>query len=122
MPNARNTVLIVDDHPAFRASARLLLESEGYEVIGEAGDGESAITAIAGLKPAIVLLDVQLPDIDGFDVAERVGDTCNGSGPLIVLVSSRDRSDFGSLLENRCICGFISKGDLSGPAIAELLS
>jgi CheY-like chemotaxis protein len=122
MQETAKTVLIVDDHPAFRASARLLLESEGYEVIGEAGDGQSALAGIAELSPDVVLLDVQLPDIDGFDVAERVSESCNGSGPLIVLVSSRDRTDFGSLLDQQCICGFISKGDLSGEAIAELLS
>lgn len=122
MTDAAQTVLIVDDHPAFRASARLLLESEGYEVIGEAGDGESALSAIAELAPAIVLLDVQLPDTDGFDVAERVHAATIGSTPVIVLVSSRDRTDFGPLLDRADIQGFISKGDLSGPAIAEILS
>ena len=68
------TVLIVDDHPGFRAAARRLLELEGYHVVGEAQDGESAIVAARELRPDFVLLDVQLPDIDGFEVAERMSD------------------------------------------------
>jgi DNA-binding NarL/FixJ family response regulator len=114
-------VLIVDDHPAFRASARLLLESEGYEVVGEAGDGTSAVTAANELAPDFVLLDVQLPDIDGFEVAERIDASAIGDAPVIVLVSSRDRTDFGPLLDRSSVRGFISKGELTGEAIAELL-
>ena len=87
------TLLIVDDHPSFRAMARELLEAEGFEVVGEAQDGASALAAIHELHPDVVLLDVQLPDMNGFEVASRV--TSNGSGSAIVLVSSRDGSDFG---------------------------
>src|SRR3954447_22596530 len=65
-------VLIVDDHPSFRAAARLLLEYEGFEVIGEAEDGAGGISATAALRPDVVLLDVNLPDVDGFDVASRI--------------------------------------------------
>jgi DNA-binding NarL/FixJ family response regulator len=114
-------VLIVDDHPAFRASARLLLESEGYEVVGEAGDGAGAIAAVEAARPDFVLLDVQLPDIDGFEVAERISSSLSGDAPLVVLVSSRDRTDFGPLLDRSTARGFISKGELTGEAIAELL-
>lgn len=115
-------VLIVDDHPAFRASARLLLESEGYAVIGEAGDGAGALAAVDELAPDFVLLDVQLPDIDGFEVAERIASAPNGDAPVIVLVSSRDRSDFGPLLDGSSARGFVSKSELTGEAIAELLA
>ena len=66
------TVLIVDDHPTFRATARMLLEAEGYDVIGEAPDGTPAITEARRLHPELVLLDVNLPDLDGFQVAEHV--------------------------------------------------
>jgi len=57
-------VLIVDDHPSFRASARRLLEAEGFAVVGEAGDGAEALARAAELDPELILLDVQLPDLD----------------------------------------------------------
>ena len=113
------SVLIVDDHPSFRATARLLLEVEGYEVIGEAPDGMSAIDRARELDPDVVLLDVNLPDIDGFEVASRL--TSNGEAPTIVLCSSRDGSDFGPLVERSGARGFISKADLSGATLAALL-
>ncbi|HET8821869.1 MAG TPA: response regulator transcription factor [Thermoleophilaceae bacterium] len=113
------TVLIVDDHPSFRASARMLLESEGFEVIGEAEDGRSALSAIEALRPDVVLLDVQLPDIDGIEVAARL--TANGSSPAIVLTSSRDLADLGPLRDRCDVRGFIPKAELSGAALEALL-
>jgi DNA-binding NarL/FixJ family response regulator len=113
------TVLIVDDHPSFRATARALLLAEGYEVVGEAADGESAVEAAKALRPDLVLLDVQLPDIDGFEVARRLG--ANGSAPAIVLTSSRDASEFGSLVGESGARGFVPKAELSGAAIAALI-
>jgi DNA-binding NarL/FixJ family response regulator len=113
------TVLIVDDHPSFRASAHALLEAEGFEVVGEAEDGESAIEAAGRLQPDVVLLDVQLPDINGFDVAKQL--TANGSGVCVVLVSSRDGSDFGPLVEASGARGFVPKSELSGAAISALI-
>jgi DNA-binding NarL/FixJ family response regulator len=112
-------VLIVDDHPSFRANARALLEAEGFEVVGEAEDGESALRAVAELSPELVLLDVQLPDIDGFEVAARL--TNGGGGPAVVLVSSRDGSDFGPLVERSGARGFIPKAELSAAALLSLL-
>lgn len=114
------TVLIVDDHPSFRSTARLLLESEGFDVVGEAPDGASAISAAAELHPDLVLLDVNLPDIDGFDVASRI--TSEGDAPAVVLVSSRDPSDFGPLVGRSGARGFIPKGELCGAAITALLA
>jgi CheY-like chemotaxis protein len=113
------TILVVDDHPTFRATARALLEAEGFVVVGEAADGESALTAIGRLAPEIVLLDVQLPDIDGFEVAARAAGL--DAVPQIVLTSSREASDFGSLIEESGARGFIAKDELSGAAIAALL-
>jgi DNA-binding NarL/FixJ family response regulator len=113
------SVLVVDDHPSFRATARMLLEAEGYDVVGEAPDGLSAVDAARALSPDVVLLDVNLPDIDGFEVAARL--TNGGGGPAVVLVSSRDGSDFGPLVARSGARGFISKGDLSGAALAEVL-
>jgi DNA-binding NarL/FixJ family response regulator len=113
------TVLIVDDHPTFRATAHALLAAEGFEVVGEAADGSSALEEAARLEPDLVLLDVQLPDIDGFEVASRL--TANGKGPQVVLVSSRDGADFGPLVEKSGAAGFIPKAELSGEAVSALL-
>ena len=113
------TVLIVDDHPTFRATARQLLEAEGFEVVGEAENGASALECVARLKPEVVLLDVQLPDIDGFEVAARL--TENGTSPAIVLTSSRDVDDLGFLAGRDGVRGFIPKSELSGAALEALL-
>src|SRR4051795_6476774 len=104
------TVLIVDDHPSFRLTARALLEAEGFEIVGEAEDGETAIESARRLRPEVVLLDIQLPDIDGFGVAEVL--TSNGNSPAIVLTSSRDASEFGALVERSGARGFIPKAEL----------
>jgi DNA-binding NarL/FixJ family response regulator len=113
------TVLIVDDHPSFRSTARQLLEAEGFDVIGEAENGESALACVARLKPEVVLLDVQLPDMDGFEVATRL--CSNGHRAKVVLTSSRDVSEFGSLIATCGSRGFIPKGELSGRRLAALL-
>jgi DNA-binding NarL/FixJ family response regulator len=113
------TVLIVDDHASFRASARALLSAEGFEVVGEAEDGELAVGEIERLRPDVVLLDVQLPGIDGFEVANRVA--ANGDRPEIILTSSRDAGDYGDLVTRSPARGFVPKDELSGAAIAALL-
>ena len=113
------TVLIVDDHPTFRATARMLLEAEGYDVVGEAPDGTSAIAAAWELHPDLVLLDVNLPDVDGFDVAARL--TGEAGAPAVVLVSSREARDFGPLVSRSGARGFVPKADLSGDTLRELI-
>ena len=113
------TVLIVDDHATFRSSARLLLESEGFEVVGEAADGGSAIKQAAALSPDLLLLDVQLPDIDGFEVTSRLA--AAGPGPAVILVSSRDGRDFGPLVQASGARGFVAKAELSGERLRALL-
>jgi CheY-like chemotaxis protein len=115
-----NTVLIVDDHPSFRASARAMLEGE-FQVVGEAADGASALEAVRALRPDVILLDVQLPDMKGFDVCRAIEEG-NGWAPSIILVSSRDMADYGELITSSCAIGFLPKADLSSEAVAALLA
>ena len=117
--DVRVRVLIVDDHPSFRASARKLLVSDGYEVVGEAADGEDAIRIAQVLHPDVVLLDVQLPGIDGFEVAQQLA--AMDSAPEVILTSSRDSSDYGSCVEDCGARGFVPKAELSGAALSLLL-
>ena len=115
----RPTVLIVDDHAAFRASARALLQAEGFDVIGEAADGAAAVEAVAALRPEIVLLDIQLPDLDGLAVAEQLAGAPDP--PAVVLISSRDAAAYGPRLQATPARGFIPKSGLSGEALAALV-
>ena len=109
-------VLIVDDDARFRAVARLLLERAGLHVIGEADRGSTALDAIRRLNPDVVLLDVQLPDIDGFEVARRLHGT-----PHVILVSSREESDYGPRLGAAPVRGFLTKTELSAANLLALL-
>ncbi len=111
-------VLIVDDHPTFRSFARELLESEGFEVVGEAADGTSAVESVTALRPDLDLLDVQLPDISGFQVAERL--RADGVRAPVVLTSSRDASSYGDQVASSGAVGFIPKAELSGQALRAL--
>jgi len=112
-------VLIVDDHRTFRETARLLLESEGFQVVGEAADGKSAVAQAAALTPELILLDVQLPDMDGFQVARRV--TGSPPAPTVIMVSSRDDSDYGPLVADSGARGFVTKAELSGDRLRALI-
>ncbi|HZC99562.1 MAG TPA: response regulator transcription factor [Actinomycetes bacterium] len=114
------SVLIVDDHMGFRARARALLEALGHHVVGEAADGAAAISAVGRLRPEVVLLDVQLPDLDGFEVARRVAE--EPEAPAVVLVSSRELVEFGRRVADSGVRGFISKVDLSGVTLQAVLS
>jgi len=113
------SVLIVDDHAGFRARARRLLESEGWDVVGEAGGAAEALEAAAELDPEMILLDVHLPDGNGLDVAATLSE--QERAPAIVLTSSHDASDFADRLRTTGACGFVAKDELSGEALAALL-
>ena len=114
------TVLIVDDHDAFRSRARRLLEAEGFDVVGEAADGASGLAAARRLEPDVVLLDLQLPDTTGFAVAQELTGE-DPAAPAIVITSTHDDEDF-AVEARRCGArGFVNKSDLSGAAIVRLL-
>jgi DNA-binding NarL/FixJ family response regulator len=115
----RPTLLIVDDHPGFRSLARKLLEAGGFRVVGEAADGLGAVAIARELRPDVVLLDIQLPDIDGFEVTARLAD--GEAGPVVVLTSTRDRADYGERVERCGARGFLPKAELSGPALQAFL-
>ena len=113
-------ILIVDDHPSFLAAARFVLETEGFDVVGVATDGESAVREAVRTSPAIVLLDVSLPDMNGFEVASRL--RAAGVSSTIVFTSSRDGSEFGSLVAESGGSGFVAKAELSGDALRALVA
>ncbi len=115
---AMTTVLIVDDHAQFRGQARALLEADGFVVVGEAADGASGLEAARSLRPDLVLLDIGLPDMDGFEVARALA--AGGSPSRVVLTSSREAGAYGPRLATDCCLGFIPKDELSGPAIRAL--
>jgi CheY-like chemotaxis protein len=112
-------IVIVDDDPTFLATVRLVLEAEGFVVVGEALTGLEGVAAAAELEPDLVLVDVNLPDIDGFEVVERLAG--EEGAPPIVLTSIRSASDFGSLIETSRARAFITKADITGEALARFL-
>jgi DNA-binding NarL/FixJ family response regulator len=113
-----NTILIIDDHTGFRVQARAILESDGFTIAGEAGDGASGIEAARSLRPDFVLLDIGLPDVEGFEVARVLA--VDGPPPFVVLTSSREASEYGPRLAASRVLGFIAKEALSGAAIRAL--
>jgi DNA-binding NarL/FixJ family response regulator len=114
-----STILIVDDDPRFRAQARDVLVADGFVVIGEAVDGAAGLEAARALRPDFVLLDIGLPDIEGFEVARTLA--VEGPPPWVVLTSSRDARAYGRRLSNGDFLGFIPKERISGAAIRALV-
>jgi DNA-binding NarL/FixJ family response regulator len=117
---AVTTVLIIDDHAAYRNQARALLAADGFDVIGEAVDGASGLEAVQTLRPDLVLLDIGLPDVEGFEVARQLA--LSGPPPLVVLTSSREASEYGPRLIGGHILGFLPKDELSGAALRALVA
>jgi DNA-binding NarL/FixJ family response regulator len=115
----RRTVLIVDDHEDFRRSATALLDAEGFDVVGAVADGGAVVEAVERLRPEVVLLDIQLPDLDGFAVAERLAQTTDP--PHVVLISSRDEASYGPRIRSAPARGFLAKRELSGASLAALV-
>lgn len=114
-----STILIIDDDARFRAQARDVLEADGFDVVGDAVDGASGIEAAQSLRPDFVLLDIGLPDVEGFDVARLLA--TDGPPPLVVLTSSRDARAYGRRVTEGDHLGFIPKEQVSGAAIRALV-
>jgi DNA-binding NarL/FixJ family response regulator len=114
------SLLIADDHAAFRRSARALLEAGGFVVVGEAADGAEAVAEAIRLRPDVVLLDIRLPDLDGFAVADLID--ALDDAPEIVLTSSLDVSVLRARLARTTARGFLAKDELSSASLTELLA
>ena len=114
------TILIVDDHAPFRRAARAVLQEEGLDVVGEAADGAGALAEVGRLAPGLVLLDIQLPDMDGFALADRLA--AGPSPPAVILISSREAGEYGDRVQHASALGFINKSRLTGAAIKALLA
>lgn len=97
-----------------------MLERAGHQVVAEAADGAGALAAARARWPDLVLLDIGLPDVSGFDVAARLAEL--DPAPAIVLVSNRGRDDVGSRAQRNGVIGFIPKEELSAEALAAVLS
>ena len=119
-PVTPSTILVIDDHGGFRATARRMLERDGWTVVGEAADGRSGLAAVAELAPDVVLVDIGLPDVDGFEVAEHLAQRADA--PSIVLVSSRDRTAYGQRIDESRAVGFLSKDELDGRTVRSLVT
>ena len=120
IPGMAERLLIVDDHEPFRSFVASVLDGARFDVVGVAEDGESALDAVDALAPDLVLLDIQLPGIDGFEVAERLA--ARTGHPEVVLTSTRDAEDFGARLRNAPVRGFIPKHQMSVESIEAVLS
>ncbi len=114
-------LLIVDDDARFRGLLRMLLEDvPEFEVVGDAQDGGTALKAARDLSPDVVLLDVNLPDTTGFELAPQL--VAQGGDPEVVLISSRGDESYHELAEQAGATAFLPKDELSPEAIRRVLS
>jgi two-component system, NarL family, invasion response regulator UvrY len=112
-------VLLVDDHPRFRQAARDLVDATpGFEPIGEAVSGEEALYMVADLDPALVLLDVRLPGMDGIETARSI--TSVSPHPTVILVSIDDPDHLPAGIASCGAATFIRKRDLCSGALRRL--
>lgn len=113
------TVLVVDDHEAFRSSASALLSAGGLHVLDAAADGAAGVRLVALLRPDIVVLDVRLPDATGFSVADTLARLPHP--PAVVLVSSLDPAEVVPRIDRATVCGFIPKSELTPQRVRDLV-
>jgi DNA-binding NarL/FixJ family response regulator len=115
----RTSLLLVDDDEAFRAAARAVLDSAGFDVTAESATGMGALSLAAAAPSTVMLLDVQLPDIDGFEVVRRL--RAASASPTVVLISTREAADYGRRIVDSGAAGFITKARLSGASLRAIL-
>jgi DNA-binding NarL/FixJ family response regulator len=113
--------LIVDDSATFLEEASALLQRDGLVVAGTASNVRDALARVEELQPDVALVDISLGPESGFDLARRLA-ALNGSGPDVVLISTRAEADFAELIEEAPVAGFVAKSELSGSAIRRLLA
>jgi two-component system, NarL family, nitrate/nitrite response regulator NarL len=112
--------LIVDDNEEFLASASRLLESQGVDVAGSASTGEEALRLAGSLMPDVVLVDVELGEEDGVELALKLREAVPST--RVVLISAYERDEIDDLVKPTRAVGFLPKRSLSASAIAELLA
>jgi DNA-binding NarL/FixJ family response regulator len=110
-------VVLVDDDPRFRALARRALVAEGIDVVAEAGSGDAGLDLVAEWEPDVALIDIQMPDMGGVEVARELKQ--RGGGPVVILISTRDQA-YGDRLAHGLAAGYIPKDHLSLAGILEL--
>jgi DNA-binding NarL/FixJ family response regulator len=115
--------LIIDDSAHFLAAARELLEREGITVVGVASTSDEAVRLAQDLRPDVALVDIDLGEESGFDLARRLTATEDGEAPLtrVVLISAYPERDFADLITQSPAAGFLAKPDLSARRIREIL-
>jgi DNA-binding NarL/FixJ family response regulator len=117
---AMGRVFIVDDNAPFRSVARALLEVGGFRVVGVAATGAEALAGVPRVPVDVVLLDVGLPDVDGFRVCRELGRLV--PGVVVVLCSVRDADQYGEAVAESGAAGFLPKSMLSAAALAAVLA
>ena len=113
--------LIVDDRPGFSEAARDLLERQGLTIVGIAASSAEAVRSVQELRPAVALVDIDLGDESGFDLARRIAADADGGSPKVILISTHDQREFVKLIEASPAVGFIAKTELSAAKIHQLL-
>jgi two-component system nitrate/nitrite response regulator NarL len=112
--------LLVDDSEEFLVSAAQLLSLQGVQVVGRASSGNEALRLVRRLSPDVALVDVELGDEDGIELARQL--TSSGSPAIVILISVRDRNELTELMAGSGAAGFLRKDALDARAVTELVS
>ena len=113
--------VIVDDNASFLAAATSILDGSEFAIVGKAKTAAEAVLRVEELEPDVVLIDIDLGEDSGFELAQRLTEMLNGGGPKLVLISAHPEDDFADLIAESPALGFIAKWDLSAGSLAELL-